>query len=350
VAPVGSSEPEFVPPGPGRLGYQHWAAYNFHTNFASAVYYRDTPDRLTMPRYETDSETDMAIEFMRSRTAAKKPFFAMVAPHPPHPPWRANQVPAGCLDRVAPQLSWRPNVKARLDSSNKDPRCYYAMISNVDDNIGRLMSFLDESGAAANTIVVLTSDHGEMLASHGRYNKMVPYAEAVNIPLIVRWPGRVRAGSNSDALFTPMDHFPTLVRLCGLETPDIVDGMDLSPQDLGRRGPERDAALMMNFVSHWDYPETGSDWPEWRGLRTKQYTYARWLNGPEEFYDNAADPYQMRNLFDGRNAPVAMQHLRGRLRDLLRESHDEIPPGTAYGEWLTPQRNFVRNGLGPIRT
>jgi arylsulfatase A-like enzyme len=248
---------------------------------------------------------------------------------------------------VPKQLYWRPNVKARKEGPNNDPRCYYAMLGNVDDNAGRLMRFLDESGLAQNTIVVFTSDHGEMLASHGRYNKMVPYAEAVDIPLIVRWPGHIRAGSKSGALFTPMDYFPTLASLCGLSVPDIVNGMDLSAHALGRQGPERDAALMMNFVSHWDYPETNTDWPEWRGLRTRQHTYVRWLNGAEELYDNLADPCQMRNLFDGRSAPEAMTRLRARLPDLLRESHDEFLPGNRYAEWLTPRRDVVRNALGP---
>ena len=88
-------EAEFVPPGPARMGYQYWAAYNFHANFNKAFYYRDTPERLFMPSFETDSETDFAIDYMNSR--ASKPFFLTVAPHPPHPPWRPEQIPAGTL-------------------------------------------------------------------------------------------------------------------------------------------------------------------------------------------------------------------------------------------------------------
>ena len=91
------------------------------------------------------------------------------------------------------------------------------MAKNMDDNFGRLMTFLDSSGLTENTILVFTADHGEMMGSHGRENKMVPYAEAVNIPLIVRWPGHVQAGVRSDVLQTPMDHFPTLCRLAGLD-------------------------------------------------------------------------------------------------------------------------------------
>ena len=343
-------ESEYVPPGPARLGYHYWAAYNFHANFAKAFYYRDTPERLIMPRYETDAETDLAIEFLRGRTASGKPFFLTVAPHPPHPPWRPEQTPPGYLDRVPKELHWRANVKCRKEGPLNDPRCYMAMLANVDDNLGRLLKFLEESGLAGNTIVVFTTDHGEMLASQGRYNKMAPYAEAVDIPLMVRWPGRVPAGAKSDVLFTPMDHLATLASLCGLSVPSIVNGMDFSPHVLGRRGPERDAALMMNFVSHWDFPETNTEWPEWRGVRTKQYTYVRWLNGAEELYDNLADPRQLRNLFDGRRAPEAVTRLRARLKDLLQESHDDFPPGAAYADWYTPERDLIRNGLGPLRT
>ena len=341
-------EHEYVPPGPLRHGYQHWEAYNFHANFAHAWYYRDTPKRLFMPKYETDSETDMAIDFMRRHKDGDQPFFLVVAPHPPHPPWRKNQTPSGSLARIPERLYWRPNVKGRTDSPRKDPRCYYGMIGDTDDNVGRIMNYLDESGLADNTIFVFTSDHGEMLASQGRYNKMVPYTEAVSVPLLYRWPGHVRPGAKSDVLYTPMDHFPTLANLCGVEVPGIVNGRNLAAPVVGRRGQDPDAVLMMNFVSHWDFPETQTEWPEWRGIRTKDYTYCRWLNGPEELYDNVADPYQMRNLCDGRGEPAVLRRLRSRLKDLLHEAHDEFLSGNQYGAWLNQDRDVIRNALGPI--
>ncbi|MGH9631315.1 MAG: sulfatase family protein [Bryobacteraceae bacterium] len=346
--PSAPKESEFVPPGPMRLGYQHWEAFNFHANFANAFYYRDTSERLFMKGYETDAETDMAIGFMKQRAEAGKRFFLTVAPHPPHPPWRPDQTPPDALAATPEKLYWRPNVKGRKDTPVYDPRCYYAMVKNVDDNVGRILDFLDESGLADNTIFVFTSDHGEMLASQGRYNKMVPYAEALDVPLLIRWPRRIKAAAKSSTLFTPMDFFPTLATLCGLEVPSIVDGRDLSQQVLTQSGPEHDAVLIANYVSHWDYPETMTDWPEWRGIRTSQHTYVRWLNGAEELYDNAADPYQLRNLFNGRQGPAVLDPLRARLKDLLRDSHDEFLPGNRLGEWLTRERDFTRNADGPL--
>jgi arylsulfatase A-like enzyme len=346
-------ETEYVAPGPARLGYDHWQAYNFHSQFHGAFYYEDAPRRLIMPRFETDSEIDMAMAFMGRQQAQGKPFFLMVAPHPPHPPLAPRSCPEGYLEKIPEQLNWSPNVPQdhRHRKNPLSARCYYAMVKNFDDNVGRLMAFLDESGLANNTLVVLTADHGEMLGSHGRDNKMVPYAEAVNIPCIIRWPQRIPAGRKLDVLVTPMDHFPTLCSLAGLKAPDTCDGADLSKALLTGKadGVSRDAVLMANHVSHWDYFDSGTLWPEWRAVRTQRHTYVKWLDGKEELYDNLADPAQMKNLAEAPDsAAELLPPLRARLTRLLAEAHDEFLPGTAYADWYDEERNLVRTALGPV--
>lgn len=343
-------EPEFVPPGPARLGYDHWQAYNFHGSFNDYWYYEDKPAKLHRPGFETDIEIDQAIEFLQGAKDSKRPFFLMVAPHPPHPPWQSEICPKGYLEQVPTELEWPSNVPQDF-RYRKDPeaaRCYYAMAKNMDDNLGRLMAFLDRSGLAENTILVFTADHGDMLGSHGRENKMVPYAEAVNIPLIVRWPGHIPAGVRTNVLHTPMDHFPTLCRLAGLDAPADLDGRDLSKTLLEGAKSGRDAILMANYVSHWDFFDSGTDWPEWRGVRTERFTYVKWLTGKEELYDNQEDPYQMRNLAEAGHDLPTLQKLRSRLKDLMTEAHDTFLPGTAYADWYDDQRNLVRTGLGPV--
>ncbi|HSW44785.1 MAG TPA: sulfatase [Phycisphaerae bacterium] len=343
-------ETEYVPPGPARLGYEHWQAYNFHSDFHNAFYYEDTPKRLFMPTFETDAEIDMTIAFMRRQQEAGKPFFLMVAPHPPHPPFSAKDCPAGYLEKIRPDLIWSPNVPEdhQYRRDQLKPRCYFAMCKNFDDNLGRLLDFMDRSGLAKDTVLVVTSDHGEMLGSHGRINKMVPYREAVNIPCIVRWPGHIPAGRRLDVLQTPMDHFPTLCGLAGIEPPSTCDGLDLSGPLLGTKNVDRDAVLMMNYVSNWDYFDSGTTWPEWRGLRTQRYTYAKWLDGKEELYDNRDDPWQMKNLADNPDAQPVLKKLRPRLAELLAEAHDEFLPGTAYADWYDDERVLVRTALGPV--
>ena len=227
------------------------------------------------------------------------------------------------------------------------------MCKNADENVGRLLDYLERTGLDRDTIVVFTSDHGEMLGSHRRDNKMVPYAEAVRVPVILRWPGRILAAYRSDTLQTPLDHFPTLASLAGLEVPADLDGVDLSPEILGGDPLPRDAVLLSNFTAHWDYFVTHSDpgakWVEWRGVKTQQHTYIRWLTGEIELYDDLVDPAQMTDLSeDADNAPLVAA-LEARLKALLAEAHDEFLPGDAYVEWVDLERNILRTGLGPVR-
>ena len=343
-------EPEYVPPGPSRLGYEHWEAFNFHADFNRAYYYRDTPERLYMAGYETDSETDMAIDFMRASQNDGAPFLLMVAPHPPHPRFQPEYAPLGYLAQIPDQLHWSANVPSDHSLRN-DPlpaRCYYAMCKNADDNLGRMLQFLDRSGLSRDTILVFTSDHGEMLGSQGRMNKMVPFAESVRIPMIVRWPGRIPAGRTTGALQTPLDHLPTLASLAGLSAPDACDGADLTPVLLHSRTVDRDAVLMMNYTSNWDYFDTGTTWPEWRGVKTQSHTYAKWLNGGELLYDDLEDPGQMRNMADRPESCLVLKRMRELLEHLLRQAHDTFPPGTGYAGWYDDERNLRRTALGPV--
>jgi arylsulfatase A-like enzyme len=282
----------------------------------------------------------------------------MVAPHPPHPPFRASHIPEGSLDEVPAELKWAPNVPAAERERHNDRRRFYlAMCRNVDDNIGRLMRFLDESGLAGNTIVVFTSDHGEMHGSHGRYNKKVPYAESVDIPLIMRWPGHIPEGRRASALHTPMDHLPTLCGLAGIDAPAGIDGIDLGDAALGRGGPAGREVLMATYVSNYNTFTTGKPFREWRGVHTGRYTYCKWLkapgeaNGPEspeELYDNEVDPFQMTNLVADARQAARVEHLRSRLDELMAKAHDGFEPGTHYASWYDESRNLIRTGLGPV--
>ena len=350
-------ESEFVPPGPMRLGYEHWEAFNFHGAFDNYWYYKDEPQRIYSGKYETDTQIGQAIEYIRQHKDTEQPFFMMVAPHPPHPPFNKDKCPAGYLELIKPEkeLYWRPNVPKEFPNSfdvtdivSKKARCYYAMYKNVDDNIGRLLDYLDTSGMSRDTIFIFTADHGEMMGSHGRMNKMVPYIESVGIPLIIRWPGHIRAGVTIDDLQAPLDHMPTLCGLAGIQPPETADGLDLSDVILGRSKDSRDALLMANYVSHWDYCDSGTIWPEWRGVKTKQHTFVKWLDGQEELYDDLEDPYQMRNLAEGKKDHRTLKQLRSRLKDLLNDAHDMFPPGTAYAEWYDDRRNIVRTALGEV--
>ncbi|MFH1844390.1 MAG: sulfatase [bacterium] len=350
---VGREHPnaEFVPPGPERLGFDYWMAYNFHQDFNRPWFYGDTPEKIHLDGFETDVETDLAIAFMTRNGDGPDPFLLVVAPHPPHPPLLPANSPPGYLKRIPEELPWSPNVP-ELHPHRQDPRaarCYHAMIRNADDNIGRLLAFLEESGLAENTIVVFTSDHGEMLGSHNMSGKCRPYAEAVNLPLLIRWPGRIPAGIIRETIYSPVEHLPTLCGLTGVMPPPGVDGLDLGAAVLGGDDIERPGVLMANYSSNFSRFETGTLQPEWRAVRTRRYTYIRWLrDGVEELYDNPGDPYQMINLAGQASDPEILSRLRLLLADLLATAHDEFLPGTAYADWYDHRRHLVHTALGPV--
>jgi arylsulfatase A-like enzyme len=339
---------DFVAPGPRRLGYRHWQANVFHYDYQNYWWYEDELEKRHSGRYETDTQTDQALAFMEKCRQSGQPFLLTVAPHPPHPPFVPSYTPAGYLERAPQALWWPPNVPADNPCSDEELRCYLAMIQNADDNLGRLLGYLDRSGLAEDTIVVFTSDHGEMLGSQGRIQKMVPYAESIDVPLVMRWPRQIAPGRRVDALQTPMDHLPTLCGLAGLAIPSEVDGADLSAVVTGRERDAREGVLIGYYSSGELRFETGTSWPEWRGVRTKQHTYVRWLAGAEELYDNLADPYQMQNLAADDAQPEVLGRLRAELADLLAAAHDDFRPGTDYSDWYDDCRNLVRTALGPV--
>jgi arylsulfatase A-like enzyme len=132
-------ETEFVPPGPSRLGYGHWQAFNFHNEYNDYYFYEDEPVRIYSDRYETDTETDQAIAYRDKCRQSGRPFFLSVAPHPPHPPFDPIYIPEGYLEQVPETIPWPPNVSADNPRTEMELRCYLAMAKNVDDNLGRMI-------------------------------------------------------------------------------------------------------------------------------------------------------------------------------------------------------------------
>ncbi|NQU20645.1 MAG: sulfatase, partial [Candidatus Nealsonbacteria bacterium] len=283
----------FTPPGPYRLGFDgHWAAYNFHHGYYDAFYYRDEPKKIYYTRpgverpYEPDAQTDMAIDYVGRASQAEQPFALMLSYGTPHDPWGWNNVPERYAEMFRdvrfpkpPNYSavqdpyadaWATMGKAYVDHLEQYQQGYYAMTANLDWNIGRLMAALREKGQLDNTIVVFTSDHGEMFGAHGRRAKNIFYEEAARVPFLVHWPKRIAAGGTSDACLNTPDIMPTLLGMLDLPVPEAVEGMDLSHCALGIEGPEPEAALMQNTgaCAAWQ------DGHEWRALRDKRFTYA----------------------------------------------------------------------------
>lgn len=253
--------------------------------------------------WSTQHETDVAIDFIRNRNQ-DQPFCLYVSWNPPHQPF--DQVPDMYKLLYADKpITYRPNVQGKgLEQAEQHLRNYYAAVTATDDQFGRLLQVLEEEGLAEDTIVVLTSDHGEMMGSHGWLeHKNIWYEEAIGVPCFIRYPGRVASGTE-DCLFNSSDLVPTLLGLMNLPIPDPIQGSDLSSVLLGQGGAKPTSAFICHYPGaigeHEQARAMGLDINAygWRGVRTNRYTYVARRHFDESkvlrlCYDNENDPYQL---------------------------------------------------------
>ena len=293
----------YTPPGPRRHGYDFWYSYgccdwHFNPHYWTG---NDPIDKRIDPKeWSTKHETDIAINYIRNEGGkyrdSEKPFSLVISHNPPHMPFK--QVPEEYVaqygDATHEDLLTRPNVPAdeRGDSARENVKHYFAMVTGVDENFGRILDCLKAEGLEEDTIVVFTSDHGEMMGSHGRIGKTVYYEESFTVPFIIRWPGKITPGTDNLLIGTP-DLMPTLLNLMGVgQVPDSVQGTDYSDILLGREGTRPTSALYLNVMP--ENPAGGS-----RGVRTHRHTYVVTRTGEDEeiiLHDNVADPYQLQNI------------------------------------------------------
>jgi arylsulfatase A-like enzyme len=209
---------------------------------------------------------------------------------------------------------------------------YYAMIEQVDDNMGRLLRVLDETGQRENTIVIFMSDHGELLGDHGMYLKGPHmYDCSIRVPLIISWPGHFKAGLKSDALVELVDVVPTLLESTNMPVPVRVQGKSLYDICAGKADPHqhKDYVYSEYYIGQ-PFHEALEDEPFLTTVRTrtsKLTSYAGMKLG--ELYDLEADPGEHNNLWDSPDhADLKMEMLK-LCFDASVLTQDPIPERTA---------------------
>ncbi len=290
-----------------------WHDTNAHEN---ASWYFGPKAHVEKPKgYNATLMTDMAIDFIQANAA--RPWCLFLSLNPPHP--KFVDAPAAQKARYDPEaLVWRPNVPHLTRPSSvlrADCQGYQAHVTAVDAEVARLLQALDTLGLSDKTLVVYTSDHGEMMGSQGRMGKRLPFEESCRVPFIARWPGALPAGLERDTLLSPVDLYPSLCALTGLSVPAVCQGRDLSAAFRGQKIDEPESTILMhidkaNLALDEEHPA-----PVFRGVRTTRYTYAEHSGGPWLLFDNQEDPYQEHNLVTS----PAQASLRGDLRGLLGE-------------------------------
>ena len=191
------------------------------------------------------------------------------------------------------------------------------MLAAVDESMGRILSALEESGRLDDTVFVFTSDHGYFYGEHGlSQERRLAYEETIRIPLFIRYPPRVKAGTTPARFALTIDLAPTLVELAGAPAMTAVEGRSLVPLLEGRSTPWR-SAFLIEYWSDTVFPRMltmGYD-----AVRGERYKYIRFreLEGMDELYDLQSDPYEMTNLVgDARKARV-LARMKAELQRLL---------------------------------
>ena len=319
------------PEGEARHGFEEWRAwYNTNPHFDRSHTFDPATGRQRVPAgYNATLMADDAIGFVERNKEG--PWMLVLSLNPPHPPF--DDAPPELL-RNYPQgdLRLRPNaaetvtrgVGGRGRSVRKDLAGYNAHIEGLDLEIGRLMECLERNGLADNTIVVYTSDHGEMLGTQNRTGKRLPHDESCRVPFVVRAPG-APTGRRTDVLLGAIDIFPTLCGLAGVPVPATCMGRDLSGAVRGEtvEGPEHQ--FLMHVAKSHASGGNNHPAPLFRGIRTPRHTYACGEIGRWCLYDNREDPYQLRNLADDPARAGLMRDLDGEILDYLRQARDRYP-------------------------
>lgn len=273
-----------------RGGFQHFIGWeSHHVDHNAGLIWRDDPHKPEELRgHETDGLTDIVCDELEALASSRSPFFMTVAYQAPHPPCSP---PSACMDQYDESvLTAAPNTDRqawfKLPAWNADygtqefRRRYFGEISHFDSAFARVLDTLERTGLNKDTIVILTSDHGEMAGCHGLFGKNVMFEESVRVPLLVRVPDV--AGGITDTPVSTIDLHPTLLDLAGVASPPTTQGTSLIPLIAGEGLEARDIFI-----------EDSQDCIVRNNLKL---VTRRDSDQIDQCFDLAKDPYELNNL------------------------------------------------------
>ena len=318
--------------------------------------------------YVTDIITDLSLDWLKEREA-DKPFMMMYHHKAPHRPWDPDEKHAHLFlneDVPEPETLYdtyenrasaaaAAEMRVGVHMRNTDLKCeisdslpenemrkwayqryikdYLRVVASIDDNVGRVLDYLDEEGLTENTIVVYTSDQGFFLGDHGWYDKRFMYEESLQMPLILRYPKGVQAGQINEDIITNVDFAPMFLDMIGISAPESFQGRSFRPLLEGDTPADWPQSMYYRYWMHKAHHNVYAHY----GLRTQRYKliyyYADALGQagaidetyePEwELFDLEKDPYELNNVYtDPAYASIA-QELKDELHQRQAELGDE---------------------------
>ena len=328
----GRAAMHIVPPE-HRGGFQQWIGYeNNNSQWDTWVHggsgEQSGPHRL--PGFETDALTDLLLEYLRQAGKDRArgdatPFFAVLSVQPPHDPYQAPEAFRRPFTPAGIQL--RPNVPAVpriVERARRELAGYYAMIANLDWNVGRIVDVLRDTGLMDSTHLMFFSDHGDMHGSHGQFRKTGPYNESIRIPLLISGEQSFYHGRKtgvSPILFNHVDMAPTTLGLTGIAPPAWMEGTDFSGHRLaGHPVKIPDSAYLQCVVPTGHHDSV--DRP-WRGVVTGDcWKYVAFEGVPWLLFNLNEDPFEQVNLAHNARYAPERRRLNDRLGQWIADTGD----------------------------
>ena len=334
-----------------RPGFDHWVSVKGQGAYIDPQLNVDGK-RAKVVGYATDLFNDKALAFLKR--PRDKPFLLYLAHKAVHPsltqradgsisdPTAATFLPAERHKKLyagAP-VPRRPNVKDTLKgkpalqrkigdlpplgektgTSDEVIRNRLRMLMAVEEGVGQILKALEEAKQLDSTLIVFTSDHGYFYGEHGlSVERRLAYEEAIRIPLLMRYPKQIKAGTTLDAFALSVDLAPTLLDLAGVAAPRNLHGRSLVPLLKGEK-PDWRKSLLIEHFSDTVFPRVRQ--MGYQAVRTERWKYIRYtkLEGMDELYDLKDDPYEMKSLIGEAKAQEALREMKAELQRLLKET------------------------------
>lgn len=318
-----------------RQGFDYWKVMECTHEYMDSWYYEGNDrNRKRWDGYDAHAQARDLCQYISDHADDKEPFLAVLSWGPPHDPYK--QVPQKYLDMYSDleNIVLRENVPENYKGEALEMlQGYYAHIAALDESMGWILQQISESGIEDNTILVFTSDHGDMVGSRGMMYKSNPWDESILVPFLLRYPDAINSHRMLEMPIGTPDILPTLLGLCGINTDVEFEGSDFSAILLGKEDEFDNASLITN-------PTKNVVKREFRGVRTSRYTYVEDLEGPWLLYDNEKDPFQFTNLVEQEGNETLKAELKGKLKVALELANDEFLPEQDYlerfGVYITP--------------
>jgi arylsulfatase A-like enzyme len=367
--------------GSDPTGFDYWNILPGQGVYVNPTFY-DKDGSETYQGYATDITADLTLDVLKNRPK-DKPFFVMSHHKAPHREWTPDEkhrkmfenkrIPepanlrddyAGRTDAIKEQkqsvfrdmtrrdLKLQPppglageelrkwnqekptEVETTIDGVKKTltgkeledwkyqryMQDYLACVQSVDDNVGRVLDWLDANGLKENTVVIYTSDQGFFLGEHGMYDKRFMYEEALRMPFLVRWAGTIKPGSTSKAIGINCDFAPTFLDLAGQPIPSDMQGRSFVPVWKGKTPSDWRHAMYYRYYHDPGDHNTRAHY----GIRTDTHKLIHfWKKDQWECYDLVADPAEMRNIYGDPKAQKTVAALKQQLAQLKKEFKDD---------------------------